>query len=241
MKWTFSKPTFEFLENLPAYTSGWSRHFLFGFDLVKNIKPKVIVELGSHRGHSTFSFAQSVKDNKIETTIYAIDSWEGDKHAGAYSNDVFDSFNNVSKKYYNEIPIIPYKMYFDEAVDSFEDNSIDVLHIDGLHTYEAVKNDFESWFPKVKQKTGIILLHDISEKRSDFGVYKLWNKLKTKYSVIEFKHSHGLGVIFLDKKLNPVTSGNKAAFLRHYYVKSLKIFFNNLIFTVLKSIKRKNG
>jgi hypothetical protein len=90
-------------------------------------------------------------------------------------------------------------MYFDEAVDKFEDNSIDILHIDGLHTYEAVKHDFETWFPKVKKKTGIILLHDVCEKSDDFGVYKLWEELKKKYKTITFEHYHGLGVLFLSK------------------------------------------
>lgn len=89
-------------------------------------------------------------------------------------------------------------MYFDEAVRAFEDSSIDLLHIDGLHTYEAVKHDYETWLPKVNKENGIILFHDVSEKSKDFGVYELWGELQEKYEALTFEHYHGLGVIFLN-------------------------------------------
>lgn len=233
-KWFFSKPNFEFLKDLPIYTTAWSGHLLFGYDLVKNIKPKIIVELGAYRGHSTFSFAQAIKDNKFNTKIYAIDSWEGDKHTGNYGEEIFLAFKNSSKKFYRNIDIVTLKMLFDNATDEFEDNSIDILHIDGLHTYEAVKHDFETWLPKVKSDTGIIMFHDIAEKRKDFGVYRLWDDLKRKYSNIEFRHSHGLGVIFFNKNDNPLSSNNQKLLKRHYYIQSLILYFKEILYSLFK-------
>jgi hypothetical protein len=87
-------------------------------------------------------------------------------------------------------------MSFAEALNSFKDQTIDLLHIDGFHSYEAIKEDFETWLPKVSPD-GIILLHDIHVRRNTFGVYKFWQEIKTQFKTIEFVGSHGLGVVFL--------------------------------------------
>ncbi|NLZ24723.1 glycosyltransferase [Candidatus Dojkabacteria bacterium] len=196
--WELHKPNLEFISELPIKSSAWSGHYFFAYDLVANIKPKVIVELGTHKGNSLFSFAQAIKDLNLKTELHAIDTWEGDEHAGYYKEDVYEKFLKIKEKYYKDVNIIPHKMYFDEAVDNFKNNSIDILHIDGLHTYEAVKHDYENWLPKVNKKTGIILLHDVCEKRDDFGVYKLWDELKKQFkNTLTFEHYHGLGVLFL--------------------------------------------
>jgi len=229
INWEYSSPTFEFSKELPIYTTAWSGHLLFGYDLIRNIKPKVVVELGTHRGHSLFSFSQAVKDNKLKTELHAVDSWEGDKHAGAYKEDIYENFKKISKKYYKDVNIIAHKMFFDDAVKEFKDNSIDILHIDGLHTYEAVKNDFETWLPKVNKETGIIIFHDISEKRKDFGVYKLWGELKSKYSSIEFRHSHGLGILFLNSSFNLANTETQESFKKFYVKESRKLYIKSLV------------
>ena len=69
-----------------------------------------------------------------------------------------------------------------------------MLHIDGLHTYDAVSNDFYNWLPKLSQN-GIILIHDIVEKNNGFEVWKFWDELKSKYKCFQFNFGHGLGVI----------------------------------------------
>lgn len=66
---------------------------------------------------------------------------------------------------------------FDEALDQFQDETINLLHIDGYHTYEAVSHDYRTWLPKVA-KNGIVLFHDIEVKSGDFGVYKFWDEVK---------------------------------------------------------------
>jgi hypothetical protein len=69
-----------------------------------------------------------------------------------------------------------------------------LLHIDGIHTYEAVRHDFECWLPKVRPG-GIILLHDTSVVADNFGVWRVWEELEKIFPAFAFQHSSGLGVI----------------------------------------------
>ena len=61
---------------------------------------------------------------------------------------------------------------------------------------------FKKWLSKVTDD-GVILFHDITETKGDFGVYKLWEELKIKYVTFEFSHSHGLGILLLKSSKIP--------------------------------------
>jgi glycosyltransferase involved in cell wall biosynthesis len=200
MDWKYYIPKFEYEEKFADAGWPWAGHKYFAYDLVANIKPKRIVELGTHYGTSLWSFSQAAKDQQIDAEIFAVDTWKGEKHSGLYGEEVFKTVNGIKNNYYQKLKINLIRKTFDEAVLGFKDRSIDILHIDGLHTYEGVKHDYENWKNKVKSN-GIVLFHDIFVKEDDFGVYKFWDELKKNHSTIEFHHSYGLGVLFLDDKI----------------------------------------
>ena len=168
----------------------------FAYWLMTECQPKVFVELGTHTGNSYFSFCQAVRDKGLMTRCHAVDTWKGDSQAGFYGDNVFELVNRHNESQYKSFSTL-YRMTFDEALAKFDDKLIDLLHIDGFHTYEAVRHDFESWLPKLAPGA-IVLFHDIKVTDGEFGVWKFWAELKQKYPQnFEFSHSHGLGVIEL--------------------------------------------
>lgn len=171
----------------------WAGHIPFAMWLVQQCNPEMIVELGTHTGHSYFSFCQGALESGCNTRCYAVDSWKGDHQSGYYGEEVFNEVSLHNDRHYRHISTL-LRMTFDEALNHFNDQTIDLLHIDGLHTYEAVKHDFTSWLPKLSSR-GIILFHDIAVRHADFGVWKLWREISSSYPHISFDHSHGLGVL----------------------------------------------
>ena len=173
--------------------STWMDHMAFGYDLVAEIRPRLTVELGTQGGLSFFSFCQALKEHHIDGIAYAVDTWEGEEHAGDYGEDVFASVRDHARSEYAGQAYLM-RMLFEEALGHFSEESIDLLHIDGLHTYDAVKEDFANWYPKVKPG-GIVLFHDVYARMMDFGVWKFWEETAPQYDSFEFKHGYGLGVL----------------------------------------------
>lgn len=173
--------------------STWVDHMSFGYDIVEALRPNKVVELGAYNGLSYFVFCQSMIENDIDGLCYAVDTWSGDEHTGAYDDSIFEDVRRHAREHYRGITYLM-RMLFNEALLHFDDASVDLLHIDGLHTYEAVQEDFSNWYPKVRPG-GIILFHDIEARQRDYGAWKFWAELETQYDTFAFQHGFGLGVL----------------------------------------------
>lgn len=179
--------------------SAWVEHGPFAFWLVDAMRPRTIVELGTHNGYSFFALCQAVKTLGLSTACYAVDTWQGDDHAGFYSDEIYGLVSQVRHADYTDIATL-IRATFDEALPYFTDDSVDLLHIDGRHGYEDVKHDFETWLPKLSSGA-VVLFHDINVRRDGFGVWKLWDELKSRHPSFEFVHGHGLGVLALGEQV----------------------------------------
>src|SRR5215831_12379144 len=173
--------------------SAWNQHIPFAFWLVQAHRPSTLVELGTFRGTSYFSFCQAVAALRLPTRCFAVDTWQGDSHTGFYDEAVFAQVNACNERNYAGFSRLV-RSSFDDALPHFLDGSLDLLHIDGLHTYEACRHDFESWLPKLSQRA-IVLFHDTNVRERGFGVHRLWAELAERYPHFEFTHEHGLGVL----------------------------------------------
>lgn len=172
--------------------SAWNEHIPFAMLLVELARPRKFVELGTQWGASYCAFCQAVEALDLPARGYAVDTWAGDEHAGFYGGKVYDDLKAHHHRYEKFSELL--RMTFDEALAKIPDGTVDLLHIDGLHTYEAVKHDFETWLPKMSSR-GVILFHDTAVKERGFGVHQLWSEITVGRTHFAFEHGYGLGVL----------------------------------------------
>jgi hypothetical protein len=204
--------------------SAWKEHIPFGMMLVDLVRPRVLVELGTHSGESYCAFCQAVCELRLATRCYAIDTWKGDPHTGSYGPETLDELREHHDALYGGFSRL-IQSTFDEALAHFADGSIDLLHLDGHHTYASVRHDFESWLPKLSPRA-VIILHDTNVRERDFGVWRFWQEVSGKYPSVEFPFCHGLGVLAVGEKVPTRLS----SFLRTRQAKPAAIdsFFHRL-------------
>ena len=118
------------------------------------------------------------------------------------TNEYLKRFSKIDKSLAIDIIDSPVKKYCleneetefwkaDSKSSSFkkfmEHNKFDLVLIDGDHSYEGVKNDYEC----TKNSAKILVFHDIINKAAD-GVVKFWNELKNNkdYDFFEFKDQY---------------------------------------------------
>lgn len=151
-------------------------------NFIGGLENKIMCEVGCFRGISTETFLQFNPKK-----LYAVDIWGLDESykecdwipGGINFNSIESSFREMAKNYEN-IEII--KNYSKYASFGFSNNSLDLVYIDGEHTFEGVVSDIKSWLPKIKTG-GYISGHDISQPQIIEGIKKFFDvKNLTKFS-----------------------------------------------------------
>jgi len=176
----------EIIDNKP---SGWKSHRSFARWIVETVQPEIVVDLGVDYGHSSFYF--SIPDIG---TIYGIDTFD----PVGYYIEHSDNYEHViaMKEKYNFDNIVFIQGLFDDVANTW-DKQIDILHIDGDHSYESVKNDYETW-KKFLKEDSVVMFHDTESFPSTVG--KFFRELEMPHKC-HFKESAGLGIASKDPKI----------------------------------------
>ena len=103
-----------------------------------------------------------------------VDPWRplGDEYSHS-DNHKFEPYSDSYSKAMKAIQgfedrAIMIRSLSEQAVNLFEDGSLDFVYLDGNHAYDFIKQDIELWYPKVK-KGGIVAGHDYLDMEWDEG------------------------------------------------------------------------
>lgn len=167
--------------------------------ILDEIKPKVILEIGTARGGTLFLFTRVASE---DATIISIDL-PGGKFGGGYPKwkiPLYKAFSLANQ----QIHLIRADSHDQETLrkvkNILNNRKADFLFIDGDHSYEGVKKDFEMYSPLVR-KGGIIAFHDIVPglKENVGGVPEFWKEVKNMDSKEIVKdwnqEGNGIGVL----------------------------------------------
>lgn len=171
--------------------------------LVQEMRPETVLEIGTASGGTLFLFSRAASENAL---ILSIDL-PGGIHGGGcpwWKTILFRSFASGKQK----IELLRADSHSEDTVNSLkkllDGKNIDFLFIDGDHTYEGVRRDFENYSPLVR-KGGMIALHDIASDHAGHGckAHKYWNEIKSGYRHKEIianagQTLYGIGVIYID-------------------------------------------
>ncbi|MBM2821309.1 MAG: group 1 glycosyl transferase [Thermoleophilia bacterium] len=171
----------------------WQGHIPLAFFLIELLAPRRLVELGTWKGDSYCAFCQAIDTLGLDTRATAVDTWRGDVQTGPYGPDVLDELRTYHDPRYGHFSDL-LQATFDEGLEHIDDRTVDLLHIDGAHEYDAVKHDLESWLPKLTDRA-VVLLHDTHVREPYFGVWRLWEEISGRHPSFAFPHSFGLGVV----------------------------------------------
>lgn len=134
--------------------------YLFG--LVRQMKARKVIEIGRYKGGSTLLLAAAMNG---EGELWSIDI--GEKERRLSNDSTSRSFDEQISELFKRFGLKVHLLSGDSRIIDIDTREIDLVLIDGDHTYEGVKNDFER-FGKRTRIGGAVLFDDVF----DTGIFK---------------------------------------------------------------------
>ncbi len=191
----------EFYIDSPGFLSGLGDSAWLLYGLARSLKPKVCVEIGSARGKSACAVGLALRRNG-GGKLYAIDP-----HSVTTWNDTnsVDSFAIISEnlRQAGVTEFVEIVRKTSGAAAKGWDKKIDLIFIDGDHSYEGVKADWELFLPHLNE-FGVVIFHDTlwdlrpdgQHDRADMGVPRFVEELRAAgYPVITIDQNFGVSLV----------------------------------------------
>ena len=160
---------------------------------VCEIQPRKILEIGTAKGGALYLWLQAAQE---DATIVSVDLPFGEFGGGYLPCRI--PFYQAFTKPTQTLHLVRENSHSLSTLETtqrlFEGEKIDFLFIDGDHTYEGVKQDFEFYSPMVKEG-GLIAFHDVLPRTDipEIQVAPFWDEVRKNYESWEFIGSEGSG------------------------------------------------
>lgn len=119
------------------------------------------VEVGTYQGRSIAYLAELAKINKLPLDLYCVDIWPETTSELTGPGVDFKTFYRNMENAKVEKYVLPIHRKSTKAAELFRDKELHGVFLDGAHTYEAVSDDLDAWFPKLNPHAHLFAGHDV--------------------------------------------------------------------------------
>jgi predicted O-methyltransferase YrrM len=180
------------------------QEFAAALDVVKEVEPRTVLEVGTAFGGTLFGWAQVAHP---DARLVSVDL-PGGIGGGGYMPEHESHFRNFCGAGQQLSCVLGASQLPDtiERVRAALDGAaVDMMLIDGDHSYEGVSRDFAN-YRSLAREGGLILFHDIQppppKTEQPMGVWRFWREIREDYRHLEIVHdptqfSAGIGVLYV--------------------------------------------
>lgn len=168
--------------------------------IVDKLRPKTVLEIGTYRGGTLFIHSRLASANAILVSIDLPGSLPGRVWRWMHT-PIFNRFIKDDQRLHLLRANSHRRETLNMVSQFLNGRQLDLLFVDGDHSYTGVRTDFEMYAPLVRSG-GIIAFHDIVIQPPPSDVARFWNGIKSSYRHSEIVHSRetdamGIGVLQL--------------------------------------------
>ena len=165
---------------------------------VRRLNPRTVIEIGTSMGGTLYLWTRLAKPDAV---IVSVDL-PGGQFGGGYSplrTPIYRRFARERQTLHLMRADSHQHSTLEQVRVLFGGQSVDLLFIDGDHTYEGVKQDWEMYSPLVRPG-GLVVFHDVAGNYDTTQVKRFWDEIKPGYKYREYmvhpRGQYGIGVLF---------------------------------------------